>query len=504
MWFFLAGLLLAATACRERGRPLRWVYVLGALAFLFAAGEEISWGQRLFGWTTPDFLMGLNKQGETNIHNIYTLAFRGIHAEGTMLLCAVAATALCYRQNRLFGIPLPSLPLLLGFLALRLYEPSLFMPIRAEQGLLLLLAVFALTSRQPTWFILVGPTLALNLALWYVYGPRDVGPYAQPHEVYEYLLGLACLCYALELLLAQRRQAAASSPQSPGARHIRLWLAACALVMAGSVGLAVGKYVQARAEVADVQRTWQRIASGRSTPLARSHFDFHVIGNRLVYHLGEPCLPTGTYRSLYMEVSITPVNNDDLPGHRKSSGYEDRDHYFLRHATFLDEGCLSSVPLPDYPIAGIRVGQYVRAENGERRRIRRTVFNHPDHTPEDVFQTMDGTKRIIDSAFDVYLDSVKRQIVYVRQPCADADTAARFFLHVVPVDIGDLPGRRKRSGFDNLDFGFHRHGDMADGQCTIRRVLPDYPIFAIRTGQYTAEGQLWKGEYRVGGKDATP
>ena len=504
LWFLLAGLLLAATACRERSWPLRWVYMLATAAFLFAAGEEISWGQRLFGWATPEFLRDLNDQGETNIHNIYTHAFRRLHAESTTLLCAVAAAALCYRQNRLFGIPLPSLPLLLGFLLLRLYEPSLFMPVRVEQGLLLLLVVFALTSGQPKWFILVGPTLALNLTLWYVYGPRDVGPYAKPDEVYEYLLGLACLCYALELLLAQRRQAAASSPQSPGARHVRSWLAACALVMAGSVGLAVGKYVQAKAEVADFQRTRQWIASGRSTPLARSHFDFHVIGNRLVYYLGEPCLPTGTYRSLHMKVDITPVNSDDLPGYRKSFGYDDRDHYFFRHATFNDEGCLSSVPLPDYPIAKIRVRQYARAENGEWRRIRWTVFNHPEHTPEDIFQTMDNTKRIIDGAFSVYLYSAKRQIVYVRQPCADEDTAARFFLHVVPVDIGDLPDHRKLSGFENLDFGFHAHGDMTDGQCKIRRVLPDYPIFAIRTGQYTAEGQIWKGEHRAGGKDSTP
>ncbi|GEM_PF-208022 len=39
-----------------------------ALFFLFVAGEEISWGQRIFGLETPAFLD--NTQHETNIHNL--------------------------------------------------------------------------------------------------------------------------------------------------------------------------------------------------------------------------------------------------------------------------------------------------------------------------------------------------------------------------------------------------------------------------------------------------
>lgn len=39
------------------------VFVLGGL-------EEISWGQRLFNWGTPEALSALNQQGETTIHNV--------------------------------------------------------------------------------------------------------------------------------------------------------------------------------------------------------------------------------------------------------------------------------------------------------------------------------------------------------------------------------------------------------------------------------------------------
>jgi len=41
-----------------------------ALLFFFAFGEEISWGQRIFGFQTPETLMSDNIQHEFNIHNL--------------------------------------------------------------------------------------------------------------------------------------------------------------------------------------------------------------------------------------------------------------------------------------------------------------------------------------------------------------------------------------------------------------------------------------------------
>jgi len=41
-----------------------------ALVFLFGAGEEISWGQRIFNVESSDFFIENNAQGETNLHNI--------------------------------------------------------------------------------------------------------------------------------------------------------------------------------------------------------------------------------------------------------------------------------------------------------------------------------------------------------------------------------------------------------------------------------------------------
>jgi len=41
-----------------------------ALIFFFGFGEEISWGQRIFNWSTPDSVAQINEQHETNIHNL--------------------------------------------------------------------------------------------------------------------------------------------------------------------------------------------------------------------------------------------------------------------------------------------------------------------------------------------------------------------------------------------------------------------------------------------------
>lgn len=47
---------------------LTWA-VLASL-FFFAAGEEISWGQRIFGVQSGEFFLEHNKQAETNLHNM--------------------------------------------------------------------------------------------------------------------------------------------------------------------------------------------------------------------------------------------------------------------------------------------------------------------------------------------------------------------------------------------------------------------------------------------------
>ena len=57
---------------RRSGR-LFVLYAIVCVGLFFLLGEELSWGQRLVGWETPESLIASNKQGETNIHNLNTL-----------------------------------------------------------------------------------------------------------------------------------------------------------------------------------------------------------------------------------------------------------------------------------------------------------------------------------------------------------------------------------------------------------------------------------------------
>lgn len=40
-----------------------------SVALIFVIGEEISWGQRIFNWETPETIKAYNYQDETNLHN---------------------------------------------------------------------------------------------------------------------------------------------------------------------------------------------------------------------------------------------------------------------------------------------------------------------------------------------------------------------------------------------------------------------------------------------------
>lgn len=106
-----------------------------------------------------------------------------------------------------------------------------------------------------------------------------------------------------------------------------------------------------------------------------------------------------------------------------------------------------------------------------------------------------GPVPVARSRFDVYLDGLG--LIYVKEPCAPADTRARFFLEIVPADRSDLPREHRRRGFDRRAFGFYsRSGVRFDGICMAAVPLPDYAIDRIRTGQFLrGGGRVWEAEF---------
>jgi hypothetical protein len=73
--FFFLSYLRAREAGGSDGRAkLARLCLLGlAVVFFVGFGEEYSWGQRIFGWGTPESIGSANAQGESTIHNLKVL-----------------------------------------------------------------------------------------------------------------------------------------------------------------------------------------------------------------------------------------------------------------------------------------------------------------------------------------------------------------------------------------------------------------------------------------------
>ena len=186
---------------------------------------------------------------------------------------------------------------------------------------------------------------------------------------------------------------------------------------------------------------------------------------------------------------IIPRDAADLPAEGQAEGYVNRDFDFGRWGGFFDGQCLAAVPLPDYPIAALRTGQAGGWE----------VNIYPPADPESLratYAALSDRQPAAQADFVLYLQD--NQLIYLRESCAAADTAAGFFLHIVPVDVADLPADRQAAGFANLDFAFNRWGGPFDGKCLAAVPLPDYPVKEIRAGQHIpGQGEVWAAELAV-------
>jgi len=70
----IPGIIAALTVLiRYRDQLPLWLagwILCWALACIYFAGEEASWGQHYFSWATPEGMRGFNDQNETNLHNV--------------------------------------------------------------------------------------------------------------------------------------------------------------------------------------------------------------------------------------------------------------------------------------------------------------------------------------------------------------------------------------------------------------------------------------------------
>lgn len=170
-WLTVLGLMLAFFVCVGRFIRLRkkrgWWFLLVTLGLAFllfaAAGEEISWGQRILGIKSSSFFEKNNAQHETNFHN---LVVNGVKINKLVFSIGLIAVMgiyllifpLLYRYSQKFkgimdksGVPIPrsyqviSILLLFGITELLRHEKRAEM---LEAGITLLFYLVVLFPKN--------------------------------------------------------------------------------------------------------------------------------------------------------------------------------------------------------------------------------------------------------------------------------------------------------------------------------------------------------------------
>lgn len=163
--FFLIGSIVGVFLLVRCSMPFRYRFVLASLSFcLFVFfGEEISWGQRIFGIETLEMLKGVNVQNENNLHNLFGYIFPSLFLVAVVIYGVIFPFVARSNQfaNRIFdllGLFIASRGLAIGFLIGTLFRDwifAIFMDVGtfvqvAEIGEMLVSAAFVLLMVEIT------------------------------------------------------------------------------------------------------------------------------------------------------------------------------------------------------------------------------------------------------------------------------------------------------------------------------------------------------------------
>jgi len=236
---------------------------------------------------------------------------------------------------------------------------------------------------------------------------------------------------------------------------------------------------------ADLRRSWIDSVGKASLDPAAVVSGYHLsVDNRTLIYLKEPCERADAEGRIRLD--IFPERANDLAEWRKELGHDSMIFPFLYWGIRFQGACALKVPLPDYPIAGVRTWQFVY---GKGRLWEAAFVLNPDEY-RAAYAAAALREPDARGVFDLHLDADARTLTYVKDPCAPSDIATPFFLHIFPERAEDIP--RLGAAYESKDFDFRLNGAAFEGKCAGLVPLPDYPIAGVSTGQFGGEGELWE------------
>ena len=223
-------------------------------------------------------------------------------------------------------------------------------------------------------------------------------------------------------------------------------------------------------------------------PMIQADFDVYRLDDRLVY-LRESCAAADTDADFFLR--LLPADAAVLPDDQREASFQNRDFTFDQAGGGqFDDKCLASVMAPGYTLGAIRTGQLAAGDN-PRWEAELYTDAYFDALRARYAELTDG-EPLASAAFIVYRRP--DAMIYALSECAGADTESHFFLHLFPDDAADLSADRRQYGFENRDFNFEQLDILRiDGKCLVSAALPDYPLAALRTGQYIpGQDRIWE------------
>ncbi len=159
-FFFLLTFIFALlNALNPTTKQYRWFFGLLAMAALYTCMEEISWGQRLIGFDTPDFFEEHSYQNEANLHNLLTgpveswtktaltyLIALGMFGYGVIFPIMLARNWHLAQWFDKWGCFAPPLGLMPAFVAAGIFELEFFSFNEAEVAELLVAMAMSFTA----------------------------------------------------------------------------------------------------------------------------------------------------------------------------------------------------------------------------------------------------------------------------------------------------------------------------------------------------------------------
>lgn len=205
-----AGVLFWAIRMKIQRRA-KIVCVVAGIFMVFFAGEEISWGQRLFNFGTPEQLAEINSQEEFNIHDTNKLEYDRIPDRATILLALVVPILLLMNQKKFFYLPVPSAMLVLSFIAADFYKQydtriTDFYLLNYVGLILLLIYAIKNKYRQITAMtVLTAITTLFIPALHILFRSKFGTSKNMVNEAREMLFALCCMCTSFYMVLRSKQ-----------------------------------------------------------------------------------------------------------------------------------------------------------------------------------------------------------------------------------------------------------------------------------------------------------